>query len=889
MKKTFALLSGLILVLLAGCAAHHTAQAIPSETTQAPGTAVPTPTNGNIKTPPDDEIISEEIEVEEFPLVWLPAGADLIGTRTGPGSQYPVVGLFAPGDRLVVQGRNPEKTWLEIEGVHGERAWIPAAEVEISTSLDEISLTGEITSPIPPLVDWRGETVESICLTIEESYPEDEVGPSPSISETIKCLLASMGIEVIVSGSTCQASLNVTLSGEALGHDYDFSGGEAEDIRYCYAGVQLSGEMILSAVDVEPLRVTLDEEVPLPDTITGCPASPQEAPFSSLWPRAILDGLTQLWGETVLVKALEDPQPPVRQAAALECQEAVQHPTTSAIPALILALEDPDTPARRAAAGALASLLPHNPFLSFTGGLEADYPGAQTDMADILVAELIKGLGDPDAEMRALAAQSLGILQSRAISAIPALIQALGENDPGVRASAAAALGKIGRHSETQTPELVPALILSLGDERTEVRVATAQALGEIGPGAAQAVPALSRALDDQACVVRVLMRVSPMVGRSIGPCVQIVAAEALGKIGPDAAEAVPALLQMFAALQGAADIPGESAPGETAVIALGRIGSPATEAVGFLLETLSEHPKGAIRQAAAEALAKIDPYNETVIRALIQSLEEDEVQNVRESAAIALGWIGPPAAPAIPALIQALGDVVYVQGDAAKSLAAITGEDFGTDAAAWQAWWEENQSIVADLPDISKTPSTSSTPVPPSARPSPQPTIPTASQPLTLEIGARQELSAPPPLSWYSDQIVRVTGTDVPPGGYWNPGVVVLEVLLSEIEFDPSQYEGAFPYEVEISISQQGDSITMVTFANPGGVATFNAENQYIQPLDVTLQSDSPVALGIAPLTVDVPMTLKDLSPGYYAARIFCPQHPDKHSNWVSFEIVLP
>lgn len=205
-------------------------------------------------------------------------------------------------------------------------------------------------------------------------------------------------------------TLNITLSGEALGHDYDFSDGEAEDIRYCYAGAQLSGEMMLSAADVEPLMVILDEEVPLPDTITGCPASPQEAPLSSLWPRAILDGLAQLWGETALVKALEDPQPPVRQAAALECQEAVQHPTTSAIPALILALDDPDTPTRRAAAGALASLLPYNPFLSFTGGLEADYPGEQTDMADILVAELIKRLGDHDAEIRAFAAHSPSVL-----------------------------------------------------------------------------------------------------------------------------------------------------------------------------------------------------------------------------------------------------------------------------------------------------------------------------------------------------------------------------------------------------------------------------------------------------------------------------------------------
>lgn len=73
MKKIITLLSGFIFILLAGCAVRPTAQAIPSGTTQIPSTAVPTPTNLDTNTPPDDKIISDEIEVEETPWFgsWL--------------------------------------------------------------------------------------------------------------------------------------------------------------------------------------------------------------------------------------------------------------------------------------------------------------------------------------------------------------------------------------------------------------------------------------------------------------------------------------------------------------------------------------------------------------------------------------------------------------------------------------------------------------------------------------------------------------------------------------------------------------------------------------------------------------------------------------------------
>lgn len=46
-----------------------------------------------------------------------------------------------------------------------------------------------------------------------------------------------------------------------------------------------------------------------------------------------------------------------------------------------------------------------------------------------------------------------------------------------------------------------------------------------------------------------------------------------------------------------------------------------------------------------------------------------------------------------VPALIQVLGDeYAFVREAAAEALTAITSQDFGEDAGAWQELWEEQQ-----------------------------------------------------------------------------------------------------------------------------------------------------------------------------------------------------
>src|SRR5689334_9265523 len=74
------------------------------------------------------------------------------------------------------------------------------------------------------------------------------------------------------------------------------------------------------------------------------------------------------------------------------------------------------------------------------------------------VQALIKALKDPDPEVRARAADDLGMLGPDAETAVPALVQALKDPHESVRHSAAWALPRLG-------PKAIPPLVEALGDK----------------------------------------------------------------------------------------------------------------------------------------------------------------------------------------------------------------------------------------------------------------------------------------------------------------------------------------------------------------------------------------------------------------------------------------
>lgn len=91
------------------------------------------------------------------------------------------------------------------------------------------------------------------------------------------------------------------------------------------------------------------------------------------------------------------------------------------------------------------------------------------------------------------------------------------------------------------------------------------------------------------------------------------------------------------------------------AIFALGAIGPDAAEAVPALATIMTEDPDRLTRHQAALALTKMAPASVAAVPALTQALDRDKEPVVRINAAIALFELGTQARPAVPVLLKAL------------------------------------------------------------------------------------------------------------------------------------------------------------------------------------------------------------------------------------------
>lgn len=243
-------------------------------------------------------------------------------------------------------------------------------------------------------------------------------------------------------------------------------------------------------------------------------------------------------------------------------------------------------------------------FYSVTG--EA-FPGdGETALEGLLAAA--RGTGDRD-----LPDARLVDALARAGASEPArLQQALVDGDPGVRWHAAAALLRLGRAA----PDAAPALMLAMDDALWPVRNAAGRALEEVV--SPQDAEALARALASPSSETRYHV------------------ARALGRLGPRAAPAVPALT---AALR---DEDWEVRM--EAIWALSAVGSAAGAAVPRVREALAD-ADSQVRAAAAVALGAMDAGPEAAA-ALRRAADADPDAEVRRAAKASLARLRPAAEP---------------------------------------------------------------------------------------------------------------------------------------------------------------------------------------------------------------------------------------------------
>jgi HEAT repeat protein len=296
-----------------------------------------------------------------------------------------------------------------------------------------------------------------------------------------------------------------------------------------------------------------------------------------------------------LIEALASQDAQVRVLAA----NALRQIGTEAVPSLEKALSRPDSRLRQTAAAVLSEIGP---------------------AAENAIPALTRALRDPDVQVRVQAAQSRWEVEHDADKVIAQLLEGLEENDVTLRRSSARLLVEIGRLPE----RIVPALRTAMKDSDSIVRVSAAACLGGIPGHGKETVSVLGPALKNRA--------------------LRFEAVEALGKAGPEAKDAIPALL-------------GELHDDTTDHAFAGRVGSAigqiaGSEGVEALLRALASAPKR-LRPLIVQALGQAGPAGFAALIKLIDDVDPA----VRVIAVRSLGRPGGTTAEGVSALVKTLQD----------------------------------------------------------------------------------------------------------------------------------------------------------------------------------------------------------------------------------------
>ncbi|MEZ4708036.1 MAG: hypothetical protein R3A44_12560 [Caldilineaceae bacterium] len=113
----------------------------PTETPIPSPTLTPTATNTPLPTDTPTPTITPT------PFVVVQSG--LVGLRTGPGVDYPLVAQLGPELPITVVGRNEPNTWLQICCVSGAPVWIATNSVALVNSIAEVPVV-QAQPPPPP-------------------------------------------------------------------------------------------------------------------------------------------------------------------------------------------------------------------------------------------------------------------------------------------------------------------------------------------------------------------------------------------------------------------------------------------------------------------------------------------------------------------------------------------------------------------------------------------------------------------------------------------------------------------------------------------------------------------------------------------------------------------
>jgi len=373
-----------------------------------------------------------------------------------------------------------------------------------------------------------------------------------------------------------------------------------------------------------------------------------------------------------LINALQDEDLRVRSAAAMAIHGIVhanKDPDIRATAAQALICAMKDIGVRPSASGALREI-GEPAFEPLIGALE-DKDVRMRSAAAMAMQHVLPAVKDPETRARAVEpliramkdevgpfTYAPGALGKIGEPAFEPLIAALQDKDVRMRRAAAMAMQHV--LPAVKDPEIraraVEPLVRALRDTDHEVHVYAAVALGEIGPDASEAIPALVEAFKDKdvsGTAAEALAKIGPKAipaliraARDEDTRVRGCAIMTLGDIGPDAGEAVPVLIDALKS--------GDDLICVAAALSLGQLGPSAKKAIPTLVQALEGDDRH-VRVHVADALRRLGwQAREKLLPMLIEALKDEDACRC---AATALSEFGSEASEAVPALIEAAKD----------------------------------------------------------------------------------------------------------------------------------------------------------------------------------------------------------------------------------------
>lgn len=114
------------------------AEQSPEQAAELAGTGGPA--NMEALTPPADSAAPAAVALTDPPLAVI--NTDLVNSRSGPDTTYPVVVILGRGEEFDVTGKSADGAWFRICCVQGKEAWVSAEFADTDGAVDPVPVAG---------------------------------------------------------------------------------------------------------------------------------------------------------------------------------------------------------------------------------------------------------------------------------------------------------------------------------------------------------------------------------------------------------------------------------------------------------------------------------------------------------------------------------------------------------------------------------------------------------------------------------------------------------------------------------------------------------------------------------------------------------------------------